>query len=154
MIKLWHAYNYFQVLGITTQPGDIIAEFNAFYHLPPVPALPVHSHLCPARYAAVWWSVQFWGGNAAHQLQYIPHCTPHSLPSKLSLRSGFQLQLQLQRWIRVNFYIYCNITLEVKVPALNVSVYMPRYVSFCITTVFTHSDLVSYWLNVFVLELN
>ena len=44
----------FQLLGFVAEPSDSTAEQYAFNHLPLVPALSLHSHICSSRHAALW----------------------------------------------------------------------------------------------------
>ena len=42
-----------QLLGESTQPGDLTPQLDEVHRLAVVPPLPVHPHLCAARYAAL-----------------------------------------------------------------------------------------------------
>lgn len=47
-----------QVLVVSTQSCDISVELHAVHCITAVPAVSLHSHLCIAGHAVIWWSVQ------------------------------------------------------------------------------------------------
>ena len=56
-----------QILVVTAKSCDIIAEFNEIDYLVAVLALLVHSDICIAGHAVIWWPIQFRRWNTAHQ---------------------------------------------------------------------------------------
>ena len=72
----------FQVLVFLEKLGHFVAEFHEVHHLPAAAPLPLHPHLRPVGDAAVRRYLQFPGGHAFIQLQFILHCHAHCLSSK------------------------------------------------------------------------
>ena len=50
----------YQILVEFKKSRHFAAQLDAQHHIPSIPALPLHSHICPSRHAAIRWSVQFW----------------------------------------------------------------------------------------------
>lgn len=74
-----------QILVFIAQSCDISVKLHAIDHLPLVSTFFIHSYIRAARNAAFWWSVQFSRRNTTDQLQHLPHCSAHCLPSKWML---------------------------------------------------------------------